>query len=344
MADEVGVAPDRRGEVAVVGGGEPRVAERGRVVAGLPHRPEHHPGPGLDAAPLGGARTARRPRSGAPRTGRSPGRREAAARAASARPAPRADRAAPRSRPHPAARARDGAPGGGGRRSARRPAGWRAIMSSSISPWAARCCRGRAVTSPAAIRISISRVSIPSAPRSILCDRRPSATCAARSQRGREPSALSGPSRIACGLGVGERAVAADERAVHRDLAARAEREADREPIAHRRAGCSCRPRARRAASRRRAPAGRPRWRAGRPPRRARSPPGRGRRRRRCAPRCARRRPRARRRDPWRPRGRSSACRGRAGRAAPGPRREPARQRHLRATARPPRPRPPARA
>src|ERR1035438_10349381 len=46
MTDQVGIPPDRRGEMAVVRRGEPRVAEIAIVVVGLLERAQHERGQG----------------------------------------------------------------------------------------------------------------------------------------------------------------------------------------------------------------------------------------------------------------------------------------------------------
>ena len=60
MADEVRVASDRRGEMAVVGQRQPRVAAVARVVVGLLERPQHQAGQ-CAAAPAGPSRPSRPP-------------------------------------------------------------------------------------------------------------------------------------------------------------------------------------------------------------------------------------------------------------------------------------------
>ena len=127
--DEVGVAPDRRGEVAVRRAREPRVAEVARVVA----RPLRARAARAAGTPRGRGRTARRTRRPAARSRRRARRRPAArsrpAPAASARRGRSASRAAARSTAARAARARGRARGGCVRRGTRRHARSRAASA-----------------------------------------------------------------------------------------------------------------------------------------------------------------------------------------------------------------------
>ena len=122
-------------------------------------------------------------------------------------------------------------------------------MSSSISPWAGMCARTRASIVPGPKRdLDLTRLDLerparhPPLAKAVRDVGRPA-------QRRLEAVGRPPAVQDRLGLGVGERVVASDQRAVHRDLAVRAEREADGEPVGSRPAGCSGRTRARPEAS-----------------------------------------------------------------------------------------------
>ena len=125
VADQVRVAPDRRGEVAVARRRQPGVAEVARVVVGLLERAQHQAGQRPAAAP--GPRAPSRRPAPTPRRPRRPPAGGSCARgpAGSARPAMRADRSAAPPPARRAARARGTASGSCGLTETGPPARWR---------------------------------------------------------------------------------------------------------------------------------------------------------------------------------------------------------------------------